>query len=85
MLVVSTKWYPWYSNGFIAKPRHHTNIKVNVLKTNLTSETSLITADHSKLQKPTPIFNMYSKKKSMMQIIQINIENRETNIVTHHY
>ncbi len=34
----------------------------------LPGKTSLITADHSKLQKPTLIFNVYSQEKSVAQV-----------------
>lgn len=57
-----------YSNGFSTEPKYKTMLKVSVLIANLPGKILLITKEHNKLQKTTPIFNTYSKKKSMAQI-----------------
>ena len=68
MLIVSMRWYLKYSNGFGTEPKYQIKLKVSVLTTDLPGKTSLVTTEHSKLQKPAPIFNMDSKNKSMAQI-----------------
>ena len=76
LLIVSMRWYLKYSNGFSTEPKYQIKLKASVLITNLPGKTSLITTEHSKLQKPTQSLTRTAKKKSMVQVRQTNIENR---------
>ena len=68
MLIVSMRWYLKYSNGVNINFKYLIKLKASVSKTTLPGKTSLITAEHSRPQNPTPIFNRHSKYESTVQI-----------------
>lgn len=68
MLIVSMRWYLKYSNGFSTEPKYQISLRASVLMINLPGKTSLSTRER-KLQKPTPIFDMYSKNPISVKVV----------------
>ena len=66
MLIASIRWYPKYSNRFSKMLKYEIKLKTSVCITNLVGKILLITAEHSRLNKPTPICNTNCKKDNMV-------------------
>lgn len=63
LVIGSMRWYLKYNNSFSTKLKYLIKLVVSVLLRSFLGKTSLVIADHSKLQKPTSICNALEKQK----------------------